>query len=238
MMIGATASKRPTTRRVFIGGMVAAVGAAALLARPSQPTFFAGHDLPIGIQLVSVWPELKTDLPGTLAKLHGIGFRTVELPGFLGRTGRDLRAALDRAGLRATDIHLGGRPQLFGPGLDGDLGRLAADCHVLGCETIVVPGFYVPEARAVEPLTAATWRTGMARLSRSLSLNDWKWNADYLNRRAEALRGYGISLGFHLSNAMLAPVGDRTVFDILASETDPRLVLVRTRHRLGPVGGV
>jgi sugar phosphate isomerase/epimerase len=211
-------------RRTFLGGAAAAFCAAA--ARPAQARtpFFERHGLPIGLQLITVYPELKTDLGGTLARISKIGYRTVELPGGLDRRPAELRAALDRAGLRATNIHLGGRPLLFGPSLDGDLGKIADDCRILGCDTIIVPSFYAPSRLAIGDLTAENWQSTLARLSQAMTLDDWKWNADYLNTKAAVLRTHGIKLGFHNNNSVFATLGERSIFDLLVSETDPALV--------------
>ena len=65
---------------------------------PRQP-FFTRTGLPDRGAALFFWRWCPTDLDGTLAKVAEIGFKTVELPGFMGRTAAQLRAALDRAGL-------------------------------------------------------------------------------------------------------------------------------------------
>jgi sugar phosphate isomerase/epimerase len=211
-------------RRAFLGGAVAAFCAAAARPARAQTPFFERHGLPVGLQLITVYPELKADLGGTLAKISKIGYRTVELPGGLDRSPTELRAALDRAGLRATNIHLGGRPLLFPPSLDGDLGKIADDCRTLGCDTIIAPSFYAPSRLEIGNLTAENWQSTLARLSQAMTLDDWKWNAGYLNKKAAGLRTHGIKLGFHNNNSVFATIGKRSIFDVLLSETDPALV--------------
>lgn len=213
-----------TSRRLFCGGGVAAFCTASITKAHPERSFFGRHGLPIGVQLISVGPELNADLDGTLAKISEIGYRTVELAGYLGRTPSELRAALDRADLRATSTHIGGRPALFGPSLDDDLEKIAQDCHVLGCDMIFMPFFYVPSRLAIELLPGEDWQAMFTRLSKSLTIDEWKWNADYLNKKAAGLQTYGIKLGVHASNSVFATIGDRTINNILIEGTDPELV--------------
>jgi sugar phosphate isomerase/epimerase len=75
----------------------------------------ARHDLdfrgdftgPLGVQLYSVRNPIATDVPGTLARVRALGFREVELAGTYGLSAPQFRAELDRAGLRATSMHVG-----------------------------------------------------------------------------------------------------------------------------------
>ena len=79
---------------------------------PAAP---AVHDLdlrgdfkgPLGLQLYSVRDAMAKDVPGTLARVRALGFREVELAGTYGLSASQFRAELDRAGLRATSMHVG-----------------------------------------------------------------------------------------------------------------------------------
>jgi len=62
---------------------------------------------PLGLQLYSVRNEISKDVPGTLARVRALGFREVELAGTYGLTASQFRADLDRAGLRASSMHVG-----------------------------------------------------------------------------------------------------------------------------------
>jgi sugar phosphate isomerase/epimerase len=59
------------------------------------------------VQLYSVRNAISKDVPGTLARVRALGFREVELAGTYGLTASQFRAELDRAGLRATSMHVG-----------------------------------------------------------------------------------------------------------------------------------
>jgi sugar phosphate isomerase/epimerase len=62
---------------------------------------------PLGVQLYSVRDAIAKDVPGTLARVRALGFREVELAGTYGLSASQFRAELDRAGLRATSMHVG-----------------------------------------------------------------------------------------------------------------------------------
>ena len=62
---------------------------------------------PLGVQLYSVRNAIAKDVPGTLARVRALGFREVELAGTYGLTASQFKAELDRAGLRATSMHVG-----------------------------------------------------------------------------------------------------------------------------------
>ena len=49
---------------------------------------------PLGLQLYSLRDEFKKDVPATLAKVHGFGFRTVELAGTYGKSADEFNALL------------------------------------------------------------------------------------------------------------------------------------------------
>jgi sugar phosphate isomerase/epimerase len=61
----------------------------------------------LGVQLYSVRNAISTDVPGTLARVRALGFRDVELAGTYGLSAAHFRSELDRAGLRATSMHVG-----------------------------------------------------------------------------------------------------------------------------------
>lgn len=214
-------------RRSLLGGAAALLYASSATAMARRPApFFARHDMPIGIQLYTVAAEAKADLDGTLGALARIGYRTVELAGYIDRSPAELRTALDRAGLRCKSSHIIGKP--IRPNtpltLDQDPGKLAADCHALGCDLIVMPLFNIPDHIPATPLPGEDLATRVGRIGAAMTADDWKVNADYLNGKAAALRRHGIRLGFHNHNIEFFPVAGTTGMDILLRDTDPRLV--------------
>src|SRR6185437_3445966 len=88
-------------RRALLGAAVAFAAAPALAA---GAPFFKRRNLPLGVQLYTLGDISKT-LDESLGQVAAIGYRTVELAGYYGRSPAELRQALDRAGLRCTSSH-------------------------------------------------------------------------------------------------------------------------------------
>lgn len=203
---------RPTSldlhRRGFLAAGFAAMTTGGAMAA-AQP-FFKGHGLAIGIQLYTLGPDAAKDLDGTLKAVAGIGYKSIELAGLLGRTGAQMKASLDAAGLVCTSAHVQGRGQL-----DGDLGKLAGDLTAIGVKTAVMPSPYIPDRLQGK---------GLREVLTQLSADDWKMNADFLNEKAAALAKSGIKVGYHNHNFEFAPLGDTTGLEIMIQRTDPKLV--------------
>ena len=120
-------------------------------AQAAQP-FFKSAGLPIGIQIYTLGPAAGVDLDGSLKAVADIGYKTVELPGFLGKQPADIKAALDRAGLKCPSVHI--QPRGRGgvdPTLDGDPGKLAAALHAVGAKAAVAPICGFPDRLELTP---------------------------------------------------------------------------------------
>jgi sugar phosphate isomerase/epimerase len=207
-------------RRSFLAAGAAMAGL-AMSGEAAAAAFFTRTKLPIGIQLYTLAPDLAKDVDGTLAAVRKIGYRSVELAGMLGKTPKELRASLDKAGLVCTSAHVQARG---GAGsFEGDLGKLADDLATIGVKTAVMPSPYIPDA-IVAAAQGASGVDYYRKLMGGLSADDFKFNADYLNKNAAALKKAGIRTGYHNHNFEFAPKGEGTGFDILVKNTDPSLV--------------
>ncbi|MEZ5938443.1 MAG: sugar phosphate isomerase/epimerase [Hyphomonadaceae bacterium] len=218
------------TRRIFLKGMCAAGASVPLAAcnttagESGAGPFFSNHDLPIGIQLYMLGDLARTDLDGTLNEVSGIGYRAVELAGYLGKTPQELRASFDRAGVVCTSAHVGLRAGTAQePGLTGDLDQLAADMKAIGAGHVVCPILTPPSDIKVEPKEGEGFRV-LTRMVALMTEDHWKRLAAQLNQIGGALKARGLSFGYHNHNVEFAKIGDRTGFDILIAETDPDLV--------------
>jgi len=204
-------------RRSFLAA--GAAGAAALVSSPAcAALFFQRTKLPIGIQLYTLGPDGMKDLDASLAALHRIGYRTVEIPGFMGRSPAELKAALDRAGLACPSAHIQPRG-----GFDGDLAKLADDLATIGVKHAVAPSPYVPD-HALKAAAGASGADSYRKMMAALTADDWKMNADFLNAKGAVLKKSGITVGYHNHNFEFAPQGQTTGLDILLKNTDPALV--------------
>lgn len=190
-------------------GMAYGGGASAV-----EQSFFQRHELPLGIQLYTLGPDLQKELDAQLATVARIGFKSVELAGYLGRTPAELRAAFDRAGLVCPSAHISPKGA-NGPSFSGDLAKLADELHVIGVKSAIMPILYIPDR-----LGAADLRQAGAQMT----ADDWKWNADFLNTKAAVLKKAGIATGYHNHNFEFAPLGETTGMEILLKGTDPGLV--------------
>ena len=152
---------------------------------------------PLGIQLYTLRSLLEADFAGTIAALARIGYGEVEFAGLYGQRARDVRALLDRQGLKAPSGHYGI------PAITDTLAQTIAEARTLGHQYVVVP--WLPE-----DLRNAD---GYARI------------ADTFNRAGEKLRKAGIFLGYHNHWFEFEPLaGGRSGYDILLEQTDPALV--------------
>jgi sugar phosphate isomerase/epimerase len=197
------------------------LGTQAMGAAKARP-FFRRTGLPIGLQLYTVGEDLKRDFGGTLAAVSKIGYRAVELAGLADHSVADWLQALDRTQLKCPSIHVPPHSKT-GVNLD-ELGALAEAAHTLGIGTVVCPMFNIPERFSLQPQPGETTGKMLARLGASMTLDDWKWNAEYLNKKAAALKPYGLRFAYHNHNVEFAPLGSSSGLVQLIQDTDPTLV--------------
>ncbi|WP_433790062.1 sugar phosphate isomerase/epimerase family protein [Actinoplanes sp. CA-252034] len=199
------------SRRGLLGA--AAAGAAAIGASTAlgSPAAAGGHSSPhrvprdqISVQLYTLRNQLAVDLEGSFTQLAAIGYKRVEHAGFVGRTAAQFRAALNNAGLRATSGHAG-IPQ---PWNAETWKRALEDAAIVGNKYIVHPYFGTDANGPIR--NGAVYRAFAADL----------------NKAGELARRAGLSFGYHNhhNEFLRQDGGERTGFDILTQETDPRLV--------------
>jgi sugar phosphate isomerase/epimerase len=155
----------------------------------------------LSIQLYTVKDALSADLPGTLARLAGLGFRNVEQYGFVGRAA-ELRAAQDAAGLLSPSGHA----SFLTDGADTpSLEQVFDDAETMGIELLI------------DPFTAA---------ERWTSPDEVAQIAERINEAASRAAGRGIRIGYHNHDQEFAHSFDGvTAYETFVAQLDPAVVL-------------
>jgi len=177
-------------RRTILGGL----GAMALVGNRSAR---AERLQSIGLQLYTVRRDLERDFEGTLAQVAEVGFQEVELAGLFGRTAKDVRASLDRHGLKAPSMHV----DL--PEIQTGFQKTLEAGSALGVRYVIC-AWLAPEERG--------------------SLDDYKRHTETFNRAGEEAKKAGIQFGFHCHDFEFAPLEGVVPYDLLLKETDASLV--------------
>jgi sugar phosphate isomerase/epimerase len=187
-----------TSRRDFTKTLSAAALAYALpsLTPSPKPLGPSRRLQAVGLQLYTVRDEMKKDVEATIARVAATGYSEVEFAGYFGKSPAEIRAMLDRHGLVAPSAHIGT--------IEPDAWRQALDAaHVIGHQYVVFP--WIPVER----------RTG---------LDSYKKFAAEFNRAAEQARAAGLQFAYHNHDFEFAPVDGKLPYDVLLTETDPKLV--------------
>lgn len=150
----------------------------------------------LSVQLYSVREAIAADLPGALRRVAEIGFRQVELYGFVDRP-EEYRDALDAAGLSAPSGHAA----LFGQ----DAVVVLASASTIGVETVIDPH-----------IDDSLWRTR----------DDLAAIATQLNDAARIAADSGIRIGYHNHAFEFEnQVDGVSALEVLADLLDPSVVL-------------
>ena len=186
-------------RRTFIGS----VTAATLMSRLGWPT--SGHRIEkIGLELYTVRDALGKDFEGTLAKVAKIGYKEVELAGYFAHvpefspSPKRTREILDGDGLSAPSTHVP-----YSALAPENWPRVVEVSKILGHDFIVNPS--VDREVLKQP-------------------DGWKRAAETFNRAGEESQKAGIQFGYHNHVEEFKAVDGKLPYDILLSETDPKVV--------------
>lgn len=191
--------KHTITRREFasMGALALAAGATRAHSKPLR--------LPIGLQLYSVRNLLPKDFDGTLAQVRSAGYTVVEAAGYFGRTAKEFRSSMDRAGLKCVSTHH--TLSQFETQLD----QLIDYAHTLGLQYMVCSS------------SGGMHRDPNAK--GAPTLDDWRWIAGEFNRVGEKVKAAGMTFGVHNHTPEFATLDGTLVYDELLRRTDPRFVV-------------
>ena len=191
-------------------GAAAEAVASAAVARPSLDN--------AGIQLFTVRDRMTADFEGTLARIAEIGYREVEFVGYGDKTPQEVRAILDRVGLRAPSTHAALRP---GPDLEKQLAGYQAMGHRYAAAAAPRPasppnGGPPPGGRP--PGGFAPPAPTLDSVQREIAM---------YHEVARAAKPYGIRVLVHNHTMEFAKLADgRTAHEVMLAELDPTLVVL------------
>ena len=161
------------SRRQFVAGT-----AVAALGLATRTSFANPLGLPLGVQLYSVRQQMAEDFDAALAGVAAAGFTEVEAAALPKRPAKELRASLDKAGLRCVSAH-----HPFAE-LHARFDEIVAYDKELGCQYLVGSS---PSFRTPPP----------AGTKKSMSLDDWHYMAEQFNTMGEKTLAAGVHFGYH-----------------------------------------
>lgn len=205
------------TRRSFIG-----TSAAFAFSAWNSKAFGTPFGLPLGIQLYSVRQQMAEDLDGALAGVREAGFVEVEAAALPKKSAKDIRSALDRAGLRCVSAH-----HPFAD-LNSRLDEIVEYDKELGVNFIVCSS---PGLRNPTPAPAPGGR-------RVLSMDDWHYNAEQFNAFADKMAASKIHFGYHNHTPEFTQTDGKIPYMELLRLTDPRKVTFELDCGWAMVAGV
>lgn len=196
------------SRRAFLEHSSLALAAMTCLpARAAAETGPLGR--PVGLQLYTVRQDAARDLTGTLTQIARIGYREVETAGYYDKPAKQLRSLFAGLGLSAPSVHHGMQD------LQKDVEAKIAYAAELGAKYFVCAFPALPGDAALP--AGKTIANGM-------TLDDWKWNAEQLNRIGALTKQAGLMTGYHNHNMEFRTIDGQVAYDQLLAWTDPALV--------------
>jgi sugar phosphate isomerase/epimerase len=189
--------------RIGAAGAAGAVAAAAPLG-----SLLAGDEgkpagkkkIPVGLQLYSVRSECEKDLPETIAEVGKIGYKAVEFAGYYGRSAKELRALLDKAGLGCCGTHIG-LPDLEG----ANLAKTVEFNKILGNKFLIVA--WIDDKKI-------STKKGCLEIAKSF------------DDIAAKVKAEGMRVGYHNHSSEFRPVeGGPTAWDLIFGSTKPEVVM-------------
>jgi sugar phosphate isomerase/epimerase len=204
------------TRRSFLKST--AVYSAGLLAAPSLPSIFRASTPTIGLQLYTVRDAMAADPQGTLAKVAGVGYNSLEGATYTGSEkfyGMDPKAfgdVLKKNGLIMRSCHYRYGEDSKGATLTNgvfngtilhDWDRTVEDAHTVGLHYM-----------------ACAWLSPDERKG----LDHYKKMADDFNKAGEKCKAAGIQFVYHNHDFEFNAQDGKYPYDILLDDTDPGLV--------------
>jgi sugar phosphate isomerase/epimerase len=163
--------------------------------------------LPLAIQLYSVRDQMAQDLDGALAGVAAAGFVEVEAAALPKKSAKEIRASLDKAGLRCVSAH-----HSFAD-LATRFGELVAYDAELGAKDVICSS---PGHRTASGADSHG--------AQAFSLDDWRYNAERFNDFGNQAAKHGLQFGYHNHIHEFAMVDGISPYEELLRLTDPKKV--------------
>ena len=201
------------SRRAFLERGSLALAAMSLHAARAAEAQTGPLGRPIGLQLYTVREAVAKDLAGTLRAIADIGYREVELAGIPTKSATELRKILNDCGLAAPSMHASMAD------LQDGLQQRIDYAKAVGSEYLVCAFPWTADSRFRDNPGHA-----VVSLASGITLDDWKWNAEQLNRIAAEAAKSGLRCGYHNHNMEFRSYDGVVAYDELLRLTDPELV--------------
>lgn len=185
------------SRRSFIRKSGLAIAGAALV--PSMA--FRKSDPKTGLALYTIRQDMTRDVAGTLAAVAAMGYNWVEAASysdgkFYGMAPAEFRRTVQGSGLQLISTH---------NGINRDnADKMTDDAAAAGLKYLILPSL------------PGSW---------SRSLDGFREAADFMNYAGSLCKSKGIKFGFHNHSVEFKEIDGTVPFDILAENTDPKLVI-------------
>jgi sugar phosphate isomerase/epimerase len=163
--------------------------------------------LPLGLQLYSVRDVLPKDYEGTLRQLAALGYREVEAAGFFNHSASEVKQAMAQAGLNCVSAHYPLKDLL--PKVD-EVIQYGKD---LGLKYIVCAAPMLKDPSRVKDPNSRAARE-------SMTLDDWRWNADQFNHIGERVNAAGMRFAYHNHTPEFRSENGVLFYDELMRATD------------------
>jgi sugar phosphate isomerase/epimerase len=159
--------------------------------------------LPLGIQLYSVHQQMLEDLDEALTAIRDAGYIEVEAAALPKKSAKEIRASLDKAGLRCVSAH---HPLAD---LNARFDEIVAYDKELGVHFVICssPG------HRLQPPTGTPF-----------SLDDWHYTAERLNAFGEKAATANVRAGYHNHTPEFVLTDGKTPYSELQRLTDPKKV--------------
>jgi len=201
------------SRRDFVAGGSMAAALALLQTKAAH----AADAVPaIGLQLYSVRSLLPKDFAGTLKIVAAAGFRNVEAAGFYDHSAADVKQMMAAAGLTCVSAHY---PLT---GLLKAEDETIEYAKALGLEYVICSSPSVPDPSKFANAQGGAWQA----MLHSMTVADWKWNAEQFNRIGKKVKAQGMQFGYHNHTMEFRKLEDGSIgLEVLLKNTDPSLVI-------------